>query len=196
MFSFPKHLLIVDVETTGTDPETSSIIQLGACILNKKGYLEPYTFNEYIIPYTPEWIEGAEKVHQITYSQIQKKGKPLKEVLERFEQWASDYLLGELKKKFWLAQWSAGFDTSMLKSAYKAIDKNYPFHYRAFDVASIVRFELAKQGKLYQECGEDKCALTLGIKVDKNKLHDALYDAQLSGKMLENLIQGDNDGHK
>jgi len=196
MFSLPKHLLIVDVETTGTNPDTASIIQLGACVFNKEGYLEPYTFNEYILPYTSEWTKEAEKVHQITRSQIQEKGKPLFQVLDEFERWASNYMLGELKKKFWLAQWSAGFDVSMLRSAYKVIGAEIPFHYRAFDIASIVRLELARRGKLQQKCGEDKCALALGIKVDETKLHDALYDAQLSGRMLENLIQGDNDGHK
>ena len=189
MFKLPKHLLIIDVETTGTNPDTSSIIQLGAVVFSKEGYLEPYTFNEYILPYKPEWTEEAEKVHKITYGQITEKGNPLIEVLERFEQWASNYMLGELKQKFWLAQWSAGFDVSMLKKAYESLGVNYPFHYRAFDIASIVRIELARRGRLHQKCGEDKCALALSIKVDETKLHDALYDAQLSGKMLEEIIK-------
>lgn len=189
MFSLPKHLLIIDVETTGVNPDTSSIIQLGACVFNKNGYLEPYTFNEYILPYTSEWTEEAEKTHQITHGQLLKKGKPLIKVLEKFEQWASNYMLGELKQKFWLAQWSAGFDVSMLKKAYESLGNKYPFHYRAFDIASVVRLELARRGRLHQKCGEDICAIKLGIKVDETKLHDALYDAQLSGKMLEEIIK-------
>ena len=190
MFNLPKHLLVIDVETTGVNPETSSIIQLGACVLNKEGYLEPYTFNEYIRPYTSEWTKEAEQVHQITYGAIQARGLDLAPVLEKFEQWASNYLLGELKGKFWLAQWSSGFDVAMLKNAYETIGKKYPFHYRAFDIASIIRFDLAKKGILYQECGQDKCALALGIEIDKNRLHDALYDAQLAGRMLEKIIKG------
>ena len=77
----------------------------------------------------------------------------------------------------------------MLQNAYSFLKRDYPFHYRSFDVASIVRFELAKRKQLFMKCGENKCARALGIEVDNAKLHDGLYDATLSGLMLEKLAR-------
>lgn len=202
MFKLPKDLIIIDVETSGTNPETASIIQLGACIFNKDGYLErgleggetryliqpKVSFNEYIKPYTDEWTEGAYEIHRIEKSFLEHKGLDLNHVLELFEVWASP-IWADLKKRYWLAQWGNGFDTNMLRAAYKKANREYPFHYRAFDIASIVRIHLAKQGKLYMKCGENKCAKALGIQVYNTRLHDALYDAQLSGLMLEKIAK-------
>jgi len=204
MFSLPKDLLIFDVETSGTDPNTASIIQLGACVFNKKGYLEKgleggetrhliqprVSFNEYIKPYTNEWTEGAYKIHRIEKSFLENTGKDLDTVLHMFEVWAS-CIWADLKKRYWLAQWSCGFDTNFLRAAYRKVNREYPFHYRAFDVASIVRFELARRGKLFRKCGEEKCARALGIEVFDTQLHDALYDATLSGLMLEKIVKGE-----
>lgn len=192
MFKFPKDLIIFDVETSGTD-ETASIIQLGAVIFDRNGHLfrngkEIYSFNEYIIPYTLTWDEEASKIHKIEKSFLYKKGLQLERALELFETWASP-IWADLEKRYWLAQWSCGFDTNMLQNAYAFLRREYPFHYRSFDVASIVRFHLAKQGKLFMKCGEDKCARALGIEVKDIQLHDALYDAQLSGLMLEKITR-------
>ena len=189
VFKFPKDLIIFDVETSGIDPETASIIQLGAMIFDKKGrLLDNYYFNEYVKPYTNEWSEEAYKIHKIEKSYLQEKGKDIETVLRLFEIWASTVGF-DLKKTYWLAQWSCGFDTDMLRAAYKKINREFPFHYRTFDVASIVRFYLAKQGKLFMKCGENKCARALGIEVDNTKLHNAYYDAYLSGRMLEKIVR-------
>ncbi|KKM81129.1 hypothetical protein LCGC14_1332990 [marine sediment metagenome] len=188
MFALPKKLLIIDVETSGVT-ENSSIIQIGAVILDKSGRLSSKEFSEYIIPYTINWSEDAEKIHNISRNFLAKNGKPLKQVLEAFEEWAT-IENKELKKEYWLGQWSCGFDTTFLQNAYECVGMKYPFHYRAFDVASIVRWELACRGKLYKKCGESKCAEALGIEVEDSKLHDGLYDARLSGQMLERLARG------
>ena len=139
MFKLPKDLLIIDVETSGTT-ENASIIQLGAVIFDKSGKLCKTSFNQYIIPYTLEWSEEAYKVHKIEQSFLAKKGMILGDVLHAFENWASCQGSWNLKKRYWLGQWSCGFDTNMLQNAYAIAKRKYPFHYRAFDVASIVRF--------------------------------------------------------
>jgi len=187
MFKFPKDLIIFDVETSTTDPETASIIQIGAVIFDKKGRLfDNYYFNEYVKPYTNEWSEEAYRIHKIEKLYLQEKGKDIETVLQLFEVWASP-IWDDLKKRYWLAQWSCGFDTNMLRAAYKKVNREYPFHYRSFDIASIVRFELARRGKLFMKCGEDKSARALGIEVKDTQLHNALYDATLSGLMLEKI---------
>lgn len=205
-FHLPKDLVIIDVETSGVNPETASIIQIGAVIFNKDGYLEkglegadtrylitpPMFFSEYIKPYTNEWEEGAYQVHQIERAFLEQNGKDLETVLQMFEIWLSP-IYNDIKKKYWIGQWGCGFDTDMLKTAYKKIGREYPFHYRSFDIASIVRIHLAKKGKLYMKCGMNKCANALGIEVKETRLHDAYYDAYLSGLLLEKVIKGGID---
>ncbi len=188
MFKFPKDLLIIDVETSGTN-ENASIIQLGAVIFDKNGKLCNTEFNKYIIPYTLEWSQDAYKIHKIEQSFLNKNGHLLENVLKAFENWASCYGMFDLKKKYWLAQWSCGFDTIMLQKAYSIIKRQYPFHYRSIDIASIVRFELANRAKLKVKCGAKICARVLGIEINESNLHDALYDAKLAGQMLEKLIR-------
>jgi DNA polymerase III epsilon subunit-like protein len=188
MFKFPKDLLIIDVESTAGHTK-ASIIQLSAWIFDKSGKLCATHFNQYIIPYTLEWEEGAYKVHKIERSFLAKNGMLLKDAIKSFEDWASCHGMFELKKKYWIGQWGCGFDTGILQHAYDILGRKYPFHYRSIDVSSIVRFELANRGKLGVKCGESVCAEQLGIDVNHNKLHNALYDAQLSGQMLEQLVR-------
>ena len=189
MFSLPKDLLIIDTETTGI-ASNASIIQLGAVIFEKSGKLCNTEFNQYIIPYTLNWEKEASKIHKLTRPFLIKNGYQLKDAIEDFEDWANCFGMFELKKKYWLAQWSGnGFDTNMLQNAYAILKRPYPFHYRVIDISSIVRMELANRGKLKVTCGLTDCAEALGIDVDENKLHDGLYDARLSGQLLEQLVR-------
>jgi len=188
MFKFPKKLLIIDVEGTGTNPNVSSLIQLGAVIFNQNGFLEESRFSEYVLPYTPEWTEQAERVHKISLTRIQELGRPVKEVLEKFENWASKIGFVDLAKTYWLGHWGANYDIAMLKGAYTSANKDFPFHYRSIDIASIVRFELAKRGELGQKCSLQKCASKYNIDINKNHLHNASYDAYLTGKLLERIV--------
>lgn len=188
-FNFPKHLIIIDIESTGTSLDYSSIIQLGAVIFSKYGYLVEGGFSKYVLPYTPEWTLEAEQVHGISFGQIQEIGEAVEKVLEDFEAWISGYCTEEARKGFWLAQWGANFDVPLLKKAYENINRQFPFHYRTFDIGSIVRFELARRGQLRVKCGEGICAKALGIKVNEANEHDALYDARLSGLMLQEIVK-------
>ncbi len=100
MFKLPKDLLIIDVETTGTD-EKASIIQLGAVILDKFGELSNKEFDQYVIPYTLEWSEEAYKVHKIEQSFLIKNGHSIENVIIAFENWASYQGRLDLKKRYW-----------------------------------------------------------------------------------------------
>ena len=205
MFKLPKELIIFDVESTGTNPDTSSIIQLGAVIVDRDGNMKDEYFNRYIIPYTSEWTEHSESVHKISKDFLAKNGYKIRWVLDEFERWAR-YNAGKTPKPnrsqkrlindYYLAQWGAGWDTQMLQKAYKNIGMKYPFHYRNFDIASIVRFELAKRGELYKKCGEIVCARRLGIKTYPDNQHDALYDAKLTAILFSHLAKEGNNGYK
>lgn len=192
MFKLPKKLLIIDVETSSANTDIASMIQLGAVIMNENGTLTNDIFNVYIKLYTQDWSKEAQEIHKLTKEFLEEKGLQLHIAIKKFEDWASKLGLYDLKKEYYIAQWSCGFDSSVLNNAYATLKAKYPFHYRSFDIASIVRYEMAKQGKLYKKCGCNKCAEQLGIeKIDESKLHNGLYDAILAGKCLEKLAKGE-----
>jgi len=187
MFNLKKDLIIIDVETSGVS-DNASIIQLGAVKFDSKGFWHQIPeFIACIIPYTGEWSKEAEAIHKIKQDNLFKYGHRLETVLKWFEEWAGNY------KNFHLAQWACGFDTRMLQLAYQHINRKYPFSYRAFDIASIVRFSFAYKGILSKKCSLGDCAKKIGLDVDKNRQHNALYDAQLTAQVLETIIGGINE---
>jgi len=185
-----RNLVIVDVETTGVDPETASVIQLGAVVFGRDGYLVDRSFMTYIQPYRQSWSIKAQKVHGFTREFLSENGQGVGSALGKFENWLKLKPEHECDSLY-VGQWGCGFDTDCLRSAYEFIGIRYPFSYRSYDIASFVRLYLASQNMLDTDCknGEVDCAKKLGIEADHKEAHDGLYDARLSGLMLQEVMQ-------
>lgn len=191
-----RGLLVLDVETTGTNPETSSIIQIGVVKLSNSGDVVD-SFNVFVKPYTDEWTEEAFNVHHISKAFLEEKGISIFEALEALEKFV-DYKF----KDYYIAQWSSSFDIAMLRQAYKkakelkdlkdVTEYKFPYAYRVFDVASFVRLYLASLELLPKKrVSLRDCAEILKIEIDGSRLHDASYDALLTSQVLiktSNLI--------
>jgi len=179
MFKLDRTLIVIDVETTGVPRngvtwDDISIIELGAVLFSPEGRIVD-KFQSYVLPYTALWSAEAENVHKLSRKFLLKKGKPLLEVLNYFEQFickqvytvklSEDYF----KTQFQLAHWGSQFDSELLKSAYKHCqegywklgtsrnqyyfrggfeqsDKIYPFYHNILDIKSVVEWEFAKKG--------------------------------------------------
>ena len=178
-----RDLIIFDVETSGKDPKTCSIIQLGAVRFLKTGRLTSECFSIFVKPYTDIWEEEAEGIHKIKKEFLDVKGFGIYFALIQFERWIKK--LGYDFKDIYLAMWSNGFDTECLKEAYKnALVDMFPFHYRSFDIASFTRLYLAGYGMLPQKKQSlIRCCNVLNIDTVK-PLHNALNDAVNAGKIL------------
>lgn len=181
-FKLDKDLLIIDVEATSVDVDKASIIQLAAVRFKKDASLIEPLYSSYVKPYTDDWDYTAHQVHGITQDFLAKKGKDIDTVILEFEQ-----AVGRTKG-YYLAQWTCGFDTTMLQNAYKAINYHYPFSYRAFDIASIVRVHLACLG-FNPNDGLAKCCRKLGIDTREFKQHNATDDALYAGMALQKIIK-------
>ena len=184
---FQKDIIIFDVETSSNNVLTASMIQLGAYKFSRYGKLTEDSFSVYIKPYTDDWTEDAYKCHKISKDYLNTHGLIIDQALKEFETWVGD------KSLFNMGQWSNSYDVAILFNAYGHLQSKYPFNRRAWDIASIVRYELIKKGikpnlKKYG-VGLQSCCKQLGIKVNKENLHDARYDAYLTGKALEKIIQ-------
>lgn len=180
-FRLDHDLIIIDVETTGTDPKTASVIQIGACKFSKEGKIH-HSFSTYIKPYKTEWSLEAQKVHNITPEYLTNHGNCVRIALSDFHAWVES-----VSKKHYLAQWSCGFDTEMLKSAYEYSGIKYPFHYRAYDIASIVKFYLSCNGINPENLVH--CAKMLGIDTRNFKAHNAEDDARMTALCLQEIVK-------
>jgi len=118
---------------------------------------------------------------------LEKTGIPIEVALKRFEDWIST--TRSIRNHFYLAHWSAGFDSLMLRKAYELAGRKFPFIRRTYDIASIVRFYLAARDKLDKHSSVGTCAALLGIEVNRSRLHDAGYDAWLAGMCLVKVAE-------
>jgi len=195
-----RDLVVLDLETTGKNPDTCSIIQIGCCIVDRKtlGYIHPHTlsvngsFNEYVLPYTNVWEQEAAEVHHIEKQFLNDNGRPIELVLEDLE----GRLLSprgipelDLRKTYYLATWGS-WDIQVLRRAYLYLVKDYPFTYRSFDVSSFVRLYLWSIGKLHKDrVGLYPCAKALNIDVEIFSQHDAYHDAVLTAEVLIKVLR-------
>lgn len=179
MIKLDKDLIVLDLETSGTITESASVIQIGAVKCNPDCTLqEKEKFNLYIKPYKKYWSDEAEKIHGLSQNFLEKNGLFLQTALERFVDWVGK------PKRYYIAQWSCGFDTDNLKNAFTTAKIQYPFTHRAWDIASITRTYISRYGfSTNKGCFE--CARVLGIDIRNLKNHDASDDAFIGAKCLE-----------
>lgn len=88
---FSKHIVALDVETTGLDKKNDRIIQISALKIDSETFDRVGEFNYYIIPsgdfeITPE----AQEVHGISEDFLRKEGTSLKSVYDEFVEFIGD----------------------------------------------------------------------------------------------------------
>lgn len=77
------------------------------------------------------------------------------------------------------------FDINMLTTVYKRLDKKFIFSYRIYDISSIVRFiRWSKNMDIHKSIGLYDSSKSLGLPIDVNSMHNALYDAELTARAL------------
>src|SRR6185503_1990463 len=107
---FLKDILVLDLETSGPDPERDHIIQIGAILLDKDNLLEKNFFNSYV---KASLLQDTTMKHaaqlNIPFEQLV-KSKRLVDVLKQMQQkFDRPYLLAShnVKNIFF---WKAGFN--------------------------------------------------------------------------------------
>lgn len=179
-----RDLVIFDLETSGKDPDTCSILQIGAVRFKRDGMISGIKapFSKHVKPYTDVWEDEAEGVHGMTKTMAENWGFPIMWALSEFQAWCGDV------RGFYLATWSSGWDIAVLRNAYKHVQVEYPFYRRSYDIASFTRIYLAKIGKLGKKHQSlSGCARKIGFDTSKLRLHNALVDAELTAKILERI---------
>lgn len=130
------NLYAVDVETTGLDPNTSSIVSIGAVeIGNESRY-----FYEECKPWDgAEVHQGALKVNGFTEDYLNNLQATEAKIIAQFFAW--------LKLSPMMCAHNSSFDKSFIQAAANRASLPNPFGFRTVDIHSIVHAHIVRKGE-------------------------------------------------
>ena len=163
---------VVDLETTGFDPQKDRIVQMAAVLVNGRGEVVD-TFDTVVKPESPEEYEhGAEHVHGISRQMVE-NGMPLSDALSRI--WS-------LTDGRVFTAHNARFDISFLEAESNRVGINRVVNDFVDTLALARRVDIDRTRKhsLQALCEH------YGITVER--AHEAMSDAKATASVLVKLI--------
>lgn len=163
-------LIIIDLETTGLNPERHEIIEIGA--------VKPHTGEVFEVKVHPMRIKDAEQ-------------KALEINGYKKEEWEEAFLLPNALKLLsifvgntrpYMMAYNVSFDRSFLEKAYKDCNLAYPFHYHHLDLLTLAWAKLPAGSSLSLK----NAALSLGLTPEES-IHRALGGARCANSLLASL---------
>jgi DNA polymerase III epsilon subunit family exonuclease len=170
------HLLVLDVETTGINPAVDSLIEIGACVLDRDDLREQGVFSTFVRPTSPISPE-AYAVHGKSESDLA-AAPSVSEALAAF--------VAFVPKDALLCGHNVAFDAAFIKAACAQNRLTYPFDYHLLDVWSLAYFIIGAEGSQLPSHSLDALCALYGI--NRGPKHAALEDAQATAAVLRNLL--------
>jgi DNA polymerase III epsilon subunit-like protein len=182
-------MIIVDVETTGTDPRYHSLVSIGAIDFNNP---TDTFFAECRIFEGAKIDKGALKVNGMTEAELEDTNKKTEaQILSDFILWMRD------KSDHTVAGQNPFFDVSFLLAAAERAGANISLAHRIIDLHSIVYFHMIKNGitppisNKRTDLNSDKIMTYVGIPAEP-KPHIAFNGAKWEAEAFNRLIKGKN----
>lgn len=169
--NLPFNVIAIDLETAG-DPD-QKIVEIGAVRLDERlNITDEY---ETLVDGRPmtDLVIG---IHGITAEMLEGKPK-FQEARRPFEDWCEQF------KPYALFSWS-DFDQVTLRDEYRRNNIKYRHPGHAFDLKSVVWWEILKHGYPSRQLPVDRALSILGIKFEGRR-HRALPDARMEAKLLQ-----------
>ncbi len=163
---------VVDLETTGFNPQKDRIVQMAAVLVNGRGEVVD-TFDTVVKPESPEQYEhGAEHVHGISREMVQ-NGMPLRDALKQIWSFTDG--------KVFTAH-NAKFDISFLEAESERVGmkrevRNY-----------LDTLALAREADSDRQRKHSLQALCDHYGVTVERAHEAMSDAKATATILLKLI--------
>ncbi len=175
---FPKDLLIVDIETSGSDPYAHVPIEIGAVLLDKDTLAEKKSFTSYIHQDDHFPVEQwALKKVKIDYTAIAAAPR-IEEVTEKFTK-----LFGfDVTFAAWVVAFDVAFFSQMLKSIGLQWGREYSHH--ALDLFTLTWMHLAKNG---WKTIPDSETVFQHFGLPPRGFHTALEDCRLEAEVLRKI---------
>ena len=190
-------LVFFDLETTGTNPGKHGIHQISGQIVIDGVIKE--TFDFHVQPNPKALIEDeALKVGNVTCEQILAY-PPMQQVYQEFVSMLGKYVDKFNKKdKFFLVGYNnAAFDNQFLRGFFL---QNGDVYFRSWfwansiDVMVLASAYLATRRPDMENFKLSTVARTLGVDVQSESLHDAMYDIELT-KAVFDIVTGNQYGN-
>jgi DNA polymerase-3 subunit epsilon len=180
--SFPKNLLVLDLETTGRDPEVHSTIEIGVVLLDGNTLEEIDSWSTLIKRQEANSTDQAAMLlHGRTPREIE-SGKDAKEAVEELlSRFGTDYLI---------AGWNVGFDVQFLRTLLRKTGHHDAFtqiDYHRVDVWSIAQF-LKSIGWFHNDVSSLSC-LCEELGLPRARAHSGLEDARVTAAALRRLVE-------
>lgn len=179
--------IVVDVETSGLNPETDALLELAAVTLdlNEQTRLFPAkTYAYHVEAFTGARLEAeALSITGIDPSQPLRLAIPERQALERLFAAVRAELDRTACYRAVLVGHNAWFDLSFILAAAKRCQINYhPFHtFTTFDTAALA-------GVILGETVLARAARKARIPFDVQKAHSAIYDAERTAELFCHLV--------
>ncbi len=178
----------VDVETAGPTPGEFALLSIGACTVQ-----EPRkTFYIELRPDKDRFDPQAMSIHQLDPAILARDASPPRDALLAFEQWLVETVPAPLKPIF--VAFNAPFDWMFVADYFQRYLGRNPFGHSALDIKALY---MGVSGSSWAgTSGEVLHALYLDNQsLSHNALQDAIDQAVIFMRILENLIQSNQDQH-
>ena len=183
----------IDVETTGTDPQANALVQIAGII--EIGGETAETIDLLTAPFEDdELTDEALDVIGKTEQELRGYRQPrdvYQELIDVMDGYVDRYDSGD---KFHFIGYNSRFDESFIRSWFKKLNDNYFgswFHWPAIDVSNLAAIHFMQNGGQPSSMRLMSVAESLGIDIDQDKAHDALYDIEITKEMFEVLTDGE-----
>jgi len=180
--------IFYDLETTGTNPYKHSIHQIVGII--EIGGVVYQKFNIKTRPHPKAQIdEKALRIAGVTLEQV-RAYQPMAEAFKNLMQILSFYIdPSDKQTRAYLVGFNnASFDDEFLRAWFRQNGSEaFPayFWFGSFDVAVFASHYLADKRPFMPSFKLHRVAKTLGVQVDKSRLHEAGYDVELTRKIYQ-----------
>lgn len=178
-------MLIVDVETTGTDPRYHSLVSIGAIDFDNS---EDSFYRECHIFPGAKVEDKALEINGMTIEQINDKTKPSEgEIVADFIKWIKD------KKDHTVAGQNPSFDVGFILAGAERNSLDISLAHRTIDLHSIVYFHMSRRGLVVPhmhnrtDLNSDKIMEYVGIHPEP-KPHIAINGAKWEAEAFSRLF--------
>ena len=168
----------VDVEASGPNPSSYSLLSIGACMA-----FEPTkTFSVELQPVTDAFTPEALRVGGLDMERLRAEGLPPEQAMREFDDWIRQSTPGDQVPVF--VGFNAPFDWMFVADYFHRFLGRNPFGHKALDIKALF---MGTTGSRWAETSFESIAEHYGLE-QRALTHDALEDALVQAALLRRVL--------